>query len=49
MSLPKQIGLLVTPAQRQTIIDGKYINLASLLVPASDNHDIRQIEADCYV
>jgi len=37
---------LVTPTQRQTIIDGKYINLASLLVPPSDNHDIRQIEAD---
>jgi hypothetical protein len=38
---------LVTPTQRQTIIEGKYINLASLLVPPSDNHGIRQIEADC--
>jgi hypothetical protein len=37
---------LVKPTQRQTIIEGKYINLASLLVPPSDNHDIRQIEAD---
>lgn len=37
---------LVTPTQRQTIIEGKYINLASLLVPPSDNYDIRQIEAD---
>jgi hypothetical protein len=38
---------LVTPTQRQTIIEGKYINLASLLVPPSDNHDIRQIEVEC--
>ena len=37
---------LVTPAQWQTIIEGKYTNLASLLVPPSDNHDIREIEAD---
>ena len=36
---------LVTPTQGQTIIEGKYINLASLLVPPRDNHDIRQIEA----
>jgi hypothetical protein len=38
---------LVTPTQRQTIIEGKYIILASLLVPPSDNHDIRQIEVEC--
>ena len=37
---------LVTPTERQTIIEGKYINLASLIVPPSDNRDIRQIEAD---
>lgn len=38
---------VVNAAQRQQIIEGKYINLASLLIPSNDNfHDTKQINAD---
>jgi hypothetical protein len=33
-------------AKRPGTIEGKNINLASLVLPPSNNHDIRQIEAD---